>query len=115
MSVYYGASDSEIRRVCKYISDDKYIASLFGVTVWRVARVRKQLDKLKPEYSEGRNLVDLTPFSSGDNEMVHRKKMEEGSNRLREALMSFLYERQARINKLKEYGIKVENGKIMQC
>jgi hypothetical protein len=67
-------SDEEITRVCSYISDDKYIASLYGVPIERV-RVLRYRQQVSAKSTPPK---DPTPMSIAVVEGGDRKAREDG-------------------------------------
>ena len=97
----FGSSDREIANATVYIKDDKYIASIYGVQPYRVARLRKERAKKNgaliglPKGSDPKN-----SNVGSDSELLHRNSMEEGSARLLDALLTYLRERERRVSRL---------------
>ena len=46
-------TDREIRKVTKYIKDDRYIASIYGCSTRRVRMLREKGSRREPDYSGG--------------------------------------------------------------
>jgi hypothetical protein len=67
-------SDEEITRVCSYISDDKYIASLYGVPLERVRILRGRQEAGTKSAAP----KDPTPMSIAVVEGGDRKAREDG-------------------------------------
>ena len=96
-----GQTDQDIIRAIGYITDDKYIASYYGVDVRRVHQLRAQVTKNKAKV-EPMQQVKLsenakpTPYSSGMNSDSERKwnaNAKAGSAALRDALFKFFEKR----------------------
>ncbi len=81
------ATDEELRRVCGYISDDKYIASVYGVPRAYVARIRKRL-KSETEVAEKRAEREKRnpPISADNYERTSRQGAVDGCAMLLEAI-----------------------------
>lgn len=94
-------SDREIANATVYIKDDKYIASIYGVQPYRVARLRKERAKKGGAMIGMASGKDPKMTTVGaDSELLHRKHMEEGSARLLSAVLTYLRDRERRITTL---------------
>jgi hypothetical protein len=96
-----GQTDQDIIRAIGYITDDKYIASYFGVDVKRVNYLRAQVSRSKPNIAvvQQEKLSENakpTSYSSGMNSDSERKwnaNAKIGSAALLEALLKFFEKR----------------------
>ena len=96
-----GQTDQDIIRAIGYITDDKYIASYFGVDVKRVNYLRAQVSRSKPNIAavQQEKLSENakpTSYSSGMNSDSERKwnaNAKQGSAALRDALFKFFEKR----------------------
>jgi hypothetical protein len=89
----FAFTDTEIAKVTGYIKDDNYIASLYGVSVHRVRRLRHKRAQEVVNSMDRRNLANHLPYSSSERDDMHITDMQRGSNRLREKLLAYLHER----------------------
>lgn len=89
-------SDKEISNTTSYIKDDSYVASVYGVTRYRVARLRKEREEAKAAAKAAKAADNSRSNGWTDSETAHRKKMQEGSAQLLEALLNYLHERDVR-------------------
>lgn len=94
MSSRFSQNESDIIRTCGYISDDKYIASVFGVSIYKVQRLRQKV-KVKKNNTGESSPSSYTKLSDQE----HRTMMERGSYRLLKSLIQFFNEREERISK----------------
>ena len=93
MSSHYFQTESDIIRTCGYIKDDKYIASIYGVSVNKVREMREKVHHSKR--SENRAFREISePVDSKNNERCYQRMMAEGSKRLLDSLMCFFNERE---------------------
>lgn len=93
---WYGmeASDSEIGRTSRYMKDDKYIASIYGVSVERVKRARaKEIERNKHKDKPFDGKIHIEPLSFTKDE-EHAKRMERGSTMLRDAVLTLILTRE---------------------
>ena len=93
-------NDQEIIRTIGYITDDKFIASYYGVDVKRVNALRKQVEEHKAK-AVPTTRVSQTPAPSGMNSDSERRwnaNAKAGSSALRDALLDFFEKRQREKN-----------------
>lgn len=96
MTSPYYQTEQDIIRTCGYITDDSYIASIFGVSIHKVKRLREK--RPKSTRIENRSYKNTgSHINSNDSEINHVKMMELGSKNLLNAIMTLLYEREKRI------------------
>jgi hypothetical protein len=96
-----GQTDQDIIRAIGYITDDKYIASYYGVDVRRVNQLRAQVSKSSPKIEAVQQdklseNAKPTSYSSGMNSDTERKwnaNAKQGSAALRDALFKFFEKR----------------------
>jgi hypothetical protein len=91
-------SDQEIIRICKYITDDRFIASYLGVDLKRVTRLRGQVHKLEAKRATAEKHRDFHVTWNNDAERKAAIDAKQGSAKLLKALVAFSANRQARIN-----------------
>lgn len=93
MSGPYFQTESDIIRTCSYIQDDSYIASVYGVSIDRVRRLREKVHHSKR--SENRAFREpAEPVDFKNSERAYHQMMEQGSEMLLNSLMQFFYERE---------------------
>lgn len=93
MSGPYFQTESDIIRTCSYIKDDSYIASIYGVSIHKVRRLREKVHHSKR--SENRAFKETAePVDFKNSERCHQQMMEDGSMRLLDALLKFFKERE---------------------
>jgi len=97
MSKYKGTcqSDQDIIRTIGYITDDKFIASYYGVDVRRVIALRKQVSEHKEKVAKA-IYVSQKSAPTGMNSDSERKwnaDARKGSAALRDALLEFFEKR----------------------
>lgn len=97
MSKYKGTcqSDQDIIRTIGYITDDKFIASYYGVDVRRVTALRDKVDNHKEKVAKA-IYVSQKSAPTGMNSDSERKwnaNAKEGSAALRDALLKFFEKR----------------------
>ena len=109
MSKYRGTSgtDQEIINTIGYITDDRYIASYYGVDVRRVNQLRSKVEKPKEDKAEAvlpevEHATTAKPKKSSaglnsDSERKWNKNAKEGSAQLLKALLKFFANREHRI------------------
>lgn len=93
MTKTFRVNDTDIKRACSYITDDKAIADYFHVDIARVVALRKktsQRDAMKAERAQSR-----TPMPSTAEEQRMRANAKQGSDDLLRALMKFFEKRRA--------------------
>ena len=93
MTNTFRVSDTDIKRACSYITEDKAIADYFHVDIARVAALRKKVSntaELKAERAQSR-----TPMPSTAEEQRMRANAKQGSDDLLRALMKFFENRRA--------------------
>ena len=96
MSSSYFQTESDIIRTCSYIKDDRYIASVYGVSVHRVRRLRERVHHSKR--SENRAFRETAePVDFKNSERFHQQMMEQGSEMLLNSLMNFFKERERKM------------------
>jgi len=96
-----GKADQDIIRAIGYITDDKYIATYFGVDVKRVNHLRAVVDRDKTKVEPVRKVkpsenAKPTSYSSGMNSDAERKwnaNAKAGSAALLAALLKFFERR----------------------
>lgn len=97
MSKYKGTSgtDQEIIRTIGYITDDKFIASYYGVDVRRVIALRDKVDNHKEKVAKAIYVSEKTAPSgmNSDSERRWNANAREGSSALRDALFKFFEKR----------------------
>jgi len=100
-----GKTDQDIIRAIGYITDDKYIATYFGVDVRRVNRLRKEVSTRKAQLEavqsakqpeNGRPLASSSGLNS-DSERKWNANAKEGSAQLLKALLKFFANRERRL------------------
>jgi hypothetical protein len=90
-----GQTDQDIIRAIGYITDDKYIASYFGVDVKRVNQLRKEVGTHKARVAQA-IFVSQKSAPTGmnsDSERKWNKNAREGSAQLLAALNKFFEKR----------------------
>lgn len=100
MSSAYFQVESDIVRTCGYIKDDQYIASVYGVSVHKVHRLREKV----PQNKRAENRAfrqQAEPVDFKNSERANQMMMEQGSQRLLESMMQFFKERERKINAAK--------------
>lgn len=93
MSSAYFDTERDIIRTCGYIKDDKYIASVYGVSVHKVRRLREKV----PQNKRAENRAfrqQAEPVNIKDCDRTHRSMMEHGSTAMLNSLMRFFAERE---------------------
>lgn len=97
MTKYKGTSgtDQEIIRTIGYITDDKFIASYYGVDVRRVTTLRGKVDNHKEKVAKAIYLSQKTAPTgmNSDSERKWNANAKEGSAALRDALLKFFEKR----------------------
>jgi hypothetical protein len=91
-----GQTDQDIIRAIGYITDDKYIASYFGVEVRRVNQLRKDVNNHKTKEAKAIYLSQKSAPTgmNSDSERRWNANAREGSAALRDALLKFFEKRQ---------------------
>ena len=91
-----GQTDQDIIRAIGYITDDKYIASYFGVEVRRVNQLRKDVSNHKTKEAKAIYLSQKSAPTgmNSDSERRWNANAKEGSAALRDALLKFFEKRQ---------------------
>lgn len=100
-----GKADQDIIRAIGYITDDKYIATYFGVDVRRVNRLRKEVSTRKAKVETVRqvklseNAKPTSQYSgmNSDSERKWNANAKEGSAQLLKALLKFFANRERRL------------------
>ena len=102
-----GQSDQEIINTIGYITDNRYIASYYGVDVKRVIDLRNKVQKVKkeeviPEPPEVERATTAKPRSysvglNSDSERKWNASAKKGSAALLKALLKFYENRERRI------------------
>ena len=93
MSSPYSQAESDIIRTCSYIKDDRYIASIYGISIHKVRRLREKVRHSKR--SENRAFRETAePVDFKNSERFHQQMMEQGSEMLLNSLMNFFKERE---------------------
>jgi len=89
------ASDQEIMRAISYITDDKYLASYFGVDVKLVSHLRKLEQQSEARRRKPHNDNSMAAYSGtlSDCERARNAKIKEGSDKLLKALNKFFEKR----------------------
>ena len=90
-------TDAEILRVTGYIKDNKYIASIYGVSIHKVKRLREQQSERADKSIDRRNLVEHASYDSSAYDEMHISNMERGSSRLRDGILAYFYDRNGRV------------------
>lgn len=93
MSSAYHQSEQDIVRTCGYIKDDRYIASVYGVSVHKVRRLREKV----PQNKRAENRAfrqQAEPVDFKNSERANQMMMEQGYQRLLESLMQFFKQRE---------------------
>jgi hypothetical protein len=90
-----GQTDQDIIRAIGYITDDKYIASYYGVDVRRVVQLRKDVGNHKAKVAQAIYISQKTAPSgmNSDSERRWNADAREGSAALRDALFAFFEKR----------------------
>ncbi len=91
-------ADYDIIRMCKYITDDRFIASYLGADLKRVVYLREQMLKLEAKRAKAEKYRDFQITWNNDAERKAATDAKEGSAKLLKALVAFSANRQARIN-----------------
>jgi hypothetical protein len=91
-------ADYDIIRMCKYITDDRFIASYLGADLKRVVYLRGQMQKLEEKRSKAEKHRDFQITWNNDAERKAAIDARNGSAKLLKALVAFSANRQARIN-----------------
>lgn len=90
------ATDEDILRACGYISDDTYLASIFGVKRSYIVHMRKRLKNEAEEREKRAKRAKRNPPISTDNyERTARTSAAAGSAALLKAIQKFHPERVA--------------------
>jgi hypothetical protein len=96
-----GQTDQDIIRACGYITDDKFIASYFGVDIKRVSNLRVEVNKAKAKTKQA--TVKPPKVSSinwnSDAERKAIRDAKEGSAALLKALEKFFINRRYRMER----------------
>ena len=90
-----GQTDQDIIRTISYITDNKFIASYYGVDVRRVAQLRKDVGDHKAKVEDAvtaKPNANSTGLNS-DSERKWNANAKEGSAQLRDALFKFFEKR----------------------
>ena len=93
MTKTFRVNDTDIKRACSYITDDKAIADYFHVDIARVAALRKKTSKkdaLKAERAKNRKPMPVT----AEDQRI-RRDAKQGSDALLAALLTFFDNRRA--------------------
>jgi hypothetical protein len=93
MANTFRVSDTDIKRACSYITEDKAIADYFHVDIARVKELRKKVSntaELKAERAQSR-----APMHATAEEQRMRANAKQGSDDLLRALMKFFENRKA--------------------
>jgi len=90
-----GQTDQDIIRAIGYITDDKYIASYFGVDVKRVNQLRKEVGSHKAKVAQAiyTSQKSAPTGMNSDSERKWNKNAREGSTALLAALNKFFEKR----------------------
>jgi hypothetical protein len=88
-----GQTDQDIIRACGYITDNKFIASYFGVEVKRVAQLRVEVDKHKTKQTPTETPKVSSVHWNNDAERKAIKDAKQGSAALLKALEKFFEKR----------------------
>jgi len=91
MTKTFRVSDTDIKRACSYISEDKAIADYFHVEIDRVVTLRAQVsnkDAMRAERAQNRTAM---PMTAEDQRL--RRDAKRGSDDLLRALMQFFEKR----------------------
>jgi hypothetical protein len=90
-----GQTDQDIIRAIGYITDDKYIASYFGVDVRRVNQLRKDVRNHKTKEAKAIYISQKSAPTgmNSDSERRWNANAREGSAALRDALFKFFEKR----------------------
>jgi len=92
-----GQTDQDIIRACGYITDNKFIASYFGVDVKRVAALRVDVDKVKAKKTSAQAPKVSSMTWNNDAERKAIKDAKQGSAALLAALEKFFINRRYRL------------------
>lgn len=89
------ASDQEIIRAIGYITDDKYLASYFGVDTKLVSHLRKLEKQSEARRRQPQNDNSMPPYGGviSDCESKRNAEIREGSAKLLKALNEFFEKR----------------------
>lgn len=82
----FGFSDTEIENTTGYIKDDRYIASIYGCSEYRVKRLRERKESREPK---GMKHENLTMYCSAQSDDRYREKMARGSHGLLKAIEAY--------------------------
>jgi len=90
-----GQTDQDIIRTIGYITDDKFIASYYGVDVRRIVQLRKDVGNHKAKVAQAIYVSQKTAPSgiNSDSERKWNANAKEGSTALRDALFKFFEKR----------------------
>jgi hypothetical protein len=91
-------ADQEIIRMCKYITDDRFIASYLGADLKRVVYLRGQVQNLEAKRANAEKHREIYITWNNDAERKAAEDAKKGSAKLLKALVAFSANRQARIN-----------------
>ena len=94
-----GQLDQDIIRACGYITDNKFIASYFGVEIKRVIKLRVEVDKVntktKQASAKPSKVASINWNSDAERKAIRDAK--QGSAALLKALNKFFVNRQRRL------------------
>lgn len=81
------ATDEEIMRTCGYISDDRYLASLFGVKTTYIADMRRKIkNEAAGQEKRAKRAKRNPPISTDNYERTARASAAQGSAALLDAI-----------------------------
>lgn len=85
-------SDAEITRTTRYIADDAYVASIYGVTKQRVKYLRRNMEeerRVREDKSRQKGHI-----CSSAHDMRYEERMRVASHKLREAVLALAAQRE---------------------
>ena len=91
-------ADHDIIRMCKYIKDNRFIASYLGADLKRVVYLREQMLKLEAKRANAEKHRDFQITWNNDAERKSIADAKKGSAKLLKALLASEASKQARIN-----------------
>ena len=89
-------NEQDVIRTCGYIKDDQYIASVYGISIQKVRRLREKVPKKKL-----REVIafqqNAEPINLKESDRWNQNMMEQGSQKLLDALIEFFKERERKL------------------
>jgi len=93
MTKTFRVNDTDLKRACSYISEDKAIADYFNVDIERVRLLRAKLSNKDNIHAERAQNLKPMPMTAEDQRI--RRDAKEGSDALLAALLTFFDKRRA--------------------